>query len=316
MKIYLTGSTGFIGSHLVMQLLKLSHNVVAPIRNFRFNQNNFNKNLKTLNLLNIEKTSDYFENLGQVDCLIHCAARTHVMKDKKKDPLNAYREVNVEKTKKLAEAAAAHGIKRFIFLSSVKVNGEKTNDYNNFKYNDTPQPEDFYAISKYEAEKILWKVSLKTGLEVTVVRLPLVYGHGVKGNLKRLIKLVRLGIPLPLSLIQNQRSMIGIDNLVDLLIKCIKHPNAAGKTFLVSDGKDLSTPDLINYISSSMGSSIRLFPFPTFLLKFLFSIIGKKKEIDRLTDSLKLDNSHVKRVLNWTPPVHVAEGIRRMVQGK
>ena len=316
MKIYLTGSTGFIGKHLVHQLLNLSHNVFAPIRNFKFSQKNFHKNLKLLNLENIEKTADYFKNLGQIDCLIHCAARTHVMNDKKKNSLDVYREVNVEKTKKLAEAAALHGIKRFIFLSSVKVNGEKTDGSNSFKYNDAPKPEDFYAISKSEAEKVLWEVSLKTGLEVTVVRLPLVYGHGVKGNLDRLIKLVQLGIPLPLSLIQNQRSMIGIDNLIDLLIKCIEHPNAAGKIFLVSDGKDLSTPYLINYISTSMGFSSRLFPFPIFLLKFLFTIIGKKKEVDRLTDSLKLDSGHARRVLNWTPPVNVDEGIRRMVQGK
>ena len=316
MKIYLTGSTGFIGSHLITQLLNLSHNVFAPIRNFKFNQKNFHKNLKLLKIENTEKTKDYFENLGQVDCLIHCAARSHVMKDKNKDPLNAYREINVEKTKKLAEAAAIHGIKRFIFLSSIKVNGEKTEGSNHFNYNDIPKPEDFYALSKFEAEKALWEISLRTGLEVTIIRLPLVYGYGVKGNLKRLIKFVRLGIPLPLSLIQNQRSMIGIDNLVDLLIKCIEHPKAAGKIFLVSDGKDLSTPDLINHISTSMGSSSRLFPFPIFLLKFIFTIIGKKKEIDRLTDSLKLDSDHIKRVLNWTPPVNVVEGIRRMVQGK
>jgi len=316
MKIYLTGSTGFIGTHLTLKLLKLSYHVLAPIRNFKFSQKNLHKNLKLLNFENTEKTTDYFENLGQIDCLIHCAARNHVMKEKNKDPLNAYRETNVEKTKKLAEAAAEHGIKRFIFLSSVKVNGEKTYGSNYFNYNDTPEPQDFYAISKFEAEKALREVSFRTGLEVTVIRLPLVYGYGVKGNLKRLIKLVRLGIPLPLSLIENQRSMIGIDNLIDLLIKCIGHPNAAGKTFLVSDGKDLSTPNLINQISTAMGSSSRLFPFPIFLLKFLFKIFGKKKEIDRLTGSLKIDSDHIKKVLNWTPPVNVTEGIRRMVQGK
>lgn len=316
MKIYLTGSTGFIGTHLVIRLLRLSYHVLAPIRNFRFNQKNFHKNLKLLNFDNTEKIIDYFENLGEIDCIIHCAARTHVMKEKNKDPLNAYREVNVEKTKKLAESAAEHGIKRFIFLSSVKVNGEKTYGSNYFNYNDTPKPEDFYAISKFEAEKALWEVSRRTGLEVTVIRLPLVYGYGVKGNLKKLIKLVRLGIPLPLSSIQNKRSMIGIDNLIDLLIKCIEHPSAAGKTFLVSDGKDLSTPNLINQISTAMGSGSRLFPFPIFLLKFLFKIFGKKKEIDRLTSSLKINSNHIKKVLNWSPPVNVAEGIRRMVQGK
>lgn len=316
MKIYLTGSTGFIGTHLVIQLLNLSYNVVAPIRNFNSKKKISHKNLNLLDLESAEKTNNYFENFGQFDCLIHCAARSHVMKEKKKYSLNAYRDANVKKTKMLAEAAAAHGVKRFIFLSSIKVNGEKTNGSNYFDYNDTPNPEDIYSITKFEAEKVLWEISLRTGLKVTVVRLPLVYGHGVKGNLKRLIKLVRLGIPLPLSLIQNQRSMIGIDNLVDFLIKCIDHPNAAGKTFLVSDGKDLSTPNLINYIANFMGSSTRLFPFPISLLKFLSTVIGKKKEIERLTDTLKIDNSHVESELNWKPPVKVAEGIRRMVQGK
>ena len=262
MKIYLTGSTGFIGTHLLVQLLNLSYNVVAPIRNFDSKKKISHKNLSLLNLESAEKTNNYFENFGRFDCLIHCAARSHVMNENKKYSLNIYREANVKKTKMLAEAAAAHGVRRFIFLSSLKVNGEKTNGSNYFNYNDLPNPKDFYSITKLEAEKVLWEISLRTGLEVTVVRLPLVYGHGVKGNLKRLIKLVRLGIPLPLSLIQNQRSMIGIDNLVDFLINCIDHPNAAGKTFLVSDGKDLSTPNLINYIANFTGSSTRLFPFP------------------------------------------------------
>ena len=316
MKIYLTGSTGFIGNHLSIQLLKLSHIVFAPIRNLKLSQKNIHENLRLFRLENPDKNTNYFKNIGKVDCLIHCAARTHVMRDKKKDSLDIYREANVEKTKKLAEEAAKQGIKRFIFLSSVKVNGEKTLGSNSFKYNDVPAPEDFYAISKFEAEKVLWEISRKTGLEVTVIRLPLVYGNGAKGNLERLIKLVRLGIPLPFSMIQNKRSMIGIDNLVDFLIQCIDHPNAAGKTFLVSDGKDLSTPNFINHISSSMGFSARLFPVPIFLLKFLFNILGKKKELDRLIGSLKLDCTHTREALNWIPPVNIAEGIRRMVQGK
>ena len=185
MKIYLTGSNGFIVTHLTNQILNLSYNVVAPIRNFKSFQKPSHEKLNFIDLEYAENSNKYFENLGQVDCLIHCAARAHIMKDKKKDSLNAYREVNVKKTKKLAEAAVMHGIKRFIFLSSVKVNGEKTNESNSFNYYDSPNPQDFYSISKFEAENVLWEISERTGLKVTVVRLPLVYGHGVKGNLKR-----------------------------------------------------------------------------------------------------------------------------------
>ena len=183
-------------------------------------------------------------------------------------------------------------------------------------YKDIPNPQDLYAISKLEAERALWEFSVKTQLEIVVVRLPLVYGYGVKGSLARLIAIVRSGIPLPLDLIKNQRSMIGIDNLVDLLMSCIDHPKASGKTFLASDGEDLSTPELIKLIASSMGRKANLFPLPISILKFLGSILGKREEINRLTRSLRVDNSYTKEILNWTPPVSIKEGVRRMVQKK
>ena len=162
----------------------------------------------------------------------------------------------------------------------------------------------------------MWEISSITGLEIVVIRIPLVYGYGVKGNLMSLIKLINFGIPLPFSRINNKRSLIGIDNLVDLLICCCEHPNAKGKTFLASDGNDLSTPDLINYLALFMGQKVRLFPFPIFLLKFLGSVFGKKKEINRLVGSLRLDDNYTKNILNWIPPVSTKEGIRRMVQHK
>ena len=185
-----------------------------------------------------------------------------------------------------------------------------------FKHSDVPNPKDPYAVTKFQAEKVLWDISVKTGLEVTVIRPPLVYGYGVKGNLSRLIKLIKSGIPLPLGMIENERSMIGLDNLISLLIRCVDHPDAAGKIFLASDGKDLSTPELINLIANSMGRKVRLFPFPVFLLKFFGSILGKKKEMDRLVGSLKIDSQYVQKVLNWRSPVSVSEGIRRMIKGK
>jgi nucleoside-diphosphate-sugar epimerase len=181
---------------------------------------------------------------------------------------------------------------------------------------DKPNPENPYAKSKLEAEKVLWEISAITGLEVVIVRLPLVYGYGAKGNLVRLINLVNSGIPLPLSLVRNKRSMIGIDNIIDLLIRCIDHPEANGKTFLASDGEDLSTPELIKLIASSIGRKANLFPLPIFILKSLGSIFGKSEEINRLVGSLRIDNSYTKKILDWTPPISVKEGIRRMVQGK
>ena len=183
------------------------------------------------------------------------------------------------------------------------------------RYNDIARPEDAYAISKWEAEKILLDEYKKSGLEVVIIRAPLVYGQKVKGNLDRLIKLVRSGIPLPFSLVKNKRSLIGLDNLIDVIIRCIDHSEAAGKTFLVSDSEDLSTSDLINHISSAMGHSSRLFPVPISLLKFASQAVGRKSDIDRLLESLQIDSSYACEVLNWTPTVSVAEGIRRMVQG-
>ncbi len=192
----------------------------------------------------------------------------------------------------------------------IKILIQKKNIFTN---NDIPNPEDSYAISKLEAEKVLWEISAKTNLEVVVVRLPLVYGYGVKGNMARLMKLINSGIPLPFSLIKNQRSLIGIDNLVDVLIRCVDHPEASGKTFLVSDGEDLSTPDLLRHVASSMERSTRLFPFPISLLKLFGFAIGKSSEINRLTNSLQVDISFTRKILNWSPPLTVQEGIRRIM---
>jgi nucleoside-diphosphate-sugar epimerase len=231
------------------------------------------------------------------------------------DALAAYRAVNVDGSRRLAEQAAIAGVRRLVYLSSVKVNGEQTLLGAPFLFSNTPAPRDAYGTSKWEAEQGLWEISAKTGLEVVVVRPPLVYGPGVKGNLARLLKLVRLGLPLPFSAVQNMRSLIGLDNLVDLLIRCIDHPAAAGQTFLVSDGEDLSTPDLIRQMAAAMNRSPRLFPLPISLLRLAGSAFGKRAEIDRLVGSLQIDSSHTRRVLGWTPPVSVEEGVRRMVQG-
>ena len=313
-KILVTGASGFIGQSLCETLSKSRRLVLGAVRNL--NSILINKNIEYIPVGDIAFKKNWKDLLVDVDCIIHCAGRAHKMIDNKN--LDTYSLANINGTKYLAEQAAEVGVKRLVFLSSVKVNGETThqNTKQKLSHKNTPNPIDYYAISKLEAEKALWEISSRTGLEVVVVRLPLVYGYGVKGNLARLIKIVKSGIQLPLGLIKNQRSMIGIDNLVDLLIRCIDHLEACGKTFLASDGEDLSTPKLVKLIASSMGRKANLFPCPIFMLKFLGSVFGRSEEINRLVGSLRIDNSYTKKILNWSPPISVEEGIRRMVQEK
>ena len=313
-KICITGANGFIGRSLCKALGSSGNYIRGLVRN-----QNLNKDFSEIEYISVGDIGpkiNWKEHLKGCDCIIHCAGKTLKINDKN---LNLYHAVNTEGTKHLAMHASEAGVKRIIFLSSIKVNGESSdiiNDRKKIYYNDIPIPLDAYAASKLEAEKALYEISARTGLEVVVVRLPLVYGYGVKGNLAKLIKLVRLGIPLPLSLVKNKRSMIGIDNLVDLLIQCIDRQEASGKTFLASDDEDLSTPELIKLIASSMGRRANLFSLPIFVLKFLGSIFGKSEEINRLVGSLRIDKNYIKEILNWTPPISVKEGIRRMVQGK
>ncbi|MDC1454260.1 NAD-dependent epimerase/dehydratase family protein [Pelagibacteraceae bacterium] len=313
-KILITGVNGFIGNSLYKTLLKTGRLCVGTVRSNNLKSSNFN--IEYIPIDNIGLTTNWKIALKGVDCIIHCAGRAHIMKKIDANEKKIFNSVNVDGTKQLAKQAAELGVKRLVFLSSIKVNGEVTQEKEIFRYNDTPNPKDAYAKSKLEAEKVLWKVSSELGLEIVIVRLPLVYGFDVKGNLARLINLVKSGVFLPLSLVKNQRSMIGMDNLVDLLIRCIDHPEASGKTFLASDGEDLSTPELIKIIASSIGKKANLFPLSISLLKFLGSIFGRREEINRLVGSLRIDNNYTKEILNWTPPVSVEEGIRRMVQGK
>ena len=314
-KIFVTGASGFIGHSLCKTLSNSNFFVRGSVRSDDlFLTNN---QIEYVSVGNINHQTYWKDVLNGIDCIIHCAGRAHRMNENKNS--NKYFLMNTESTKNLAEQAAEMGVKRLIFLSSIKVNGEFTNKIGSnhkFYFNDIPNAKDDYAKSKLEAEKILFEISSRLGLEVVVIRLPLIYGNNVKGNLARLIKIIRKNIPLPLSKVENQRSMIGIDNLIDLLICCIDHPKANRKTFLASDGKDLSTPDLIKLIASSMGKKANLFPMPIFMLKFLGLFFKRRREINRLIGSLRIDNSYTKDILNWKPPVSVEEGIRRMIQGK
>ena len=322
-KIYVTGAKGFIGQSLCSKLVKSNRSVCGSVRSLD-TLSKIDK-VKYMSIGDIGPKTNWEDGLLGYDCIIHCAGEVHDMS--KNDKLESYFLVNVDGTKRLAEQAAKAGVKRIVFLSSVKVNGESTDHILDsskkkiksnkiFTHTDLPNPNDPYSVSKFEAEKILWNISAKTGLEVVVVRIPVVYGYRAKGNLINLIKLVKFGLPLPFKAIKNQRSLIGIDNLVDVLIHCVDCPDAAGKIFLVSDGEDLSTPKLINYISSAMGRSTRLFSIPMIFLIFAGYIFGRQKEIERLVGSLQIDNSYARKVLNWTPCVSLEEGIRRMVQDK
>ena len=314
-KILVTGASGFIGQNICEELIKLNWPVCGTVRNS--DSLSINNDFKYISVGDIGPKTNWDNALKGIDCVVHCAGKAHEMNND--NDLDTYHLVNTEGTRHLAEKAAEAGVKRLVFLSTVKVNGENIDKINNnkiFTNNDTPDPKDAYSISKLEAETILWEISSRTDLEVVVVRLPLVYGRGVKGNLKRLIKLINFGIPLPFSLITNQRSLIGIDNLVSVLIRCVENLEAKGKTFLVSDDKDLSTPNLLQHIASAMGRSAHLFPVPISLLKFFGFVLGRQSEMNRLLGSLQVDISYTREILNWTPPISVEEGIKRMVQGE
>jgi nucleoside-diphosphate-sugar epimerase len=314
-KICITGANGFVGKSLCKALISSNNFIKALARRMDSSLNSLK--VEYIQIGDISLDINLKEYLVGCDCIVHCAGKAHIMNDTSN--LDAYQSVNIVGTKNLAEQAVLAGVKRFIFLSSVKVNGESTGNSDDpkiFTNDDTPNPQDNYAISKFEAEKALWEIASKTNLEVVIVRLPLVYGKSVKGNLKSLIKLINYKIPLPFADIKNKRSLIGIDNLVDVLVRCIENPNAAGKTFLVSDGEDLSTSELINLIASGMNRSIILFRLPRALLKFFGFILMRQGQIDRLIGSLQIDNSYVRKILNWTPPVSVEEGIRKMIKDK
>jgi nucleoside-diphosphate-sugar epimerase len=256
--------------------------------------------------------TDWSDILHDCDVVAHLAARVHVIKDASTDPLQEYRTVNTAGTERLAQEAAAAGIKRFVYVSTVKVNGEGA-PYA-YTERDVPAPADAYSLSKWEAEEVLRRIGSASGLKAVILRPPLVYGPGVGANFLRLMKWVALGLPLPLGSIRNCRSMIYRENLVDAIVTTVSHPRAAGETFLVSDGIDLSTPEFVRIIASRMGRKPFLVPCPTAFLKALGWVAGRGKEVDRLTGSLSIDSSKIGKLLDWKPPFTIEEGIRETVK--
>ena len=255
----------------------------------------------------IDSNTEWEKALDGIDAVVHLAARVHVMDEGSADPIIAYRKTNVEGTKHLAQIAASKKVRRLVFVSSIKVNGEGKADP--YTAEDRPVPVEPYAVSKLEAEKSLQRIADNTGLEVVILRPPLVYGPEVKANFLKLIKIIDRGIPLPLAMVKNRRSMIYMKNLVDAILRCTIHPAAAGKTYLISDGEDISTPELIQKISLVLGKPSRLFPIPSDLLRLFARMVGRSLTASRLLDSLIVDSSKIKSDLNWEPPFSLEEGL-------
>lgn len=308
--IFVTGGTGFIGDALLKRLTVdgLKSGIIASVRCAVVKWPASIKQVQKLDLLPSTNWGDVLQGVG---VLVHCAGRAHIMEDAAKDPLLEYRQINVAGTLNLAQQAAKAGVRRFIFLSSIKVNGEATEIGRPYQANDIPMPQDPYAISKMEAEHGLRNLSAQTGMEVVIIRPPLVYGPGVKANFSLMIQWLMSGIPLPLGgITTNQRSLVYVENLVDLICVCIDHPNAGNQTFLVSDDEDVSTTLLLKKMSRALGCSARLFQFPPSLFTIIAKLIGKPKLTDRLYGSLQVDIHKTKELLNWKPKFSLDEGLR------
>lgn len=312
MTVLVTGANGFVGSTLCSKIARDGMQTRGAVRLCSAGQ----RNTETIDVGEVSSKTNWFSALENVQQIVHCAARVHMVNERSSTPLAAFRSVNVEGTANLARQAAATGVKRFVFLSSVKVNGEFTETGQPFTADDAPAPKDPYGVSKYEAEKLLRKIATETGMEVVIIRPPLVYGSGVKANFESMMRWLVRGVPLPLAAAtNNRRSLVALDNLVDLIVICLNHPAAANQTFLVSDGEDLSTAQLLKRMGVAMGHPARLFYVPPALLKLGATLLSKPGIYQRLCGSLQLDINKTRQLLGWTPPVSVDEGLRRAAEG-
>lgn len=311
MKLLITGVSGFIGGAVVS----------APGLQDKYQLRSVGRSQNSTGLPgvghfvvpDINAQTDWQDAVKGVDAIIHTAARAHVLKDSSVDPLAEYRKVNVAGSLNLAQQGVEAGVKRFVFISSIKVNGESTSPGNPFSAHDEPAPLDSYGISKNEAELGLMQLAARTGLEVVIIRPVLVYGPGVKANFLTMMRWLNRGIPLPFGAIQNKRSLVALDNLVDLIITCVEHPAAANQIFLVSDDEDLSTTQLLHRINNALGKPSRLLAFPPGLLKFVAKLSGNTDIAKRLLGSLQVDIGKTREVLDWKPPVSVEQALRDTV---
>lgn len=312
MTTLVTGANGFVGSALCARLQTDGASVRGAVRSLTSRY----CAAEAIAIGSLSSETEWTVALRDVEQVLHLAARVHVMNDKSSDPLLEFRRVNVEGTANLAREAAAAGVSRFVFLSSIKVNGELTEAGRPFTADDAPAPEDPYGVSKHEAEQTLRQIAADTGMEVVIIRPPLVYGPGVKANFESMMRWLVRDVPLPLAAVtQNRRSLVALDNLVDLIVTCMHHPAAANQTFLVSDGEDLSTADLLRRMGAALGHPARLFYLPPSLLKLGAQVVNKPGIHQRLCGSLQLDITNTRQRLGWAPPVPVDEALRRAAEG-
>lgn len=311
MKVFLTGGTGFIGSELLKRLLGDNHDIVCLVRD---EKRPINDNVvKVIAELNSVKSTD----LEECNVVIHAAARAHIMNEKSLLPLDEYRKVNTKGTLALARLAAESRVKRFIFISTIKVNGEGTLPHQKFQPESAVAPKDPYGLSKCEAEQGLLQIAEETGLEVVIIRPPLVYGPGVKGNFASMRKWIKKGIPLPFGSLHNQRSLVALDNLVDFITLCADRelsPKAANQVFLISDGEDVSTSQLLRKVGQAYGLKARLLPIPVGLMKFFARLFGKGAFADRLFGNLQVDSSKARDLLGWKPVTTMDEQLSKMAE--
>lgn len=310
MKILVTGATGFVGKRVIEMALEQGFSVNAIAREKKLGQQQKNNPLIEWYKGELTNTFDWSESLKGVDCVIHCAALVHQMKADAVDLQTKYDDVNFHATIHLAQQAQEAGIKRFIFLSSIKVNGEATELHQPFTPQVTHEPTDLYGLSKYKAELALQELSKQSGLDVVIIRPPLVYGPGVKANFQTMMNWVQRSIPLPLGAIHNQRSMVYLDNLVDLILTCVTHSDAVNQTFLVSDDHDVSTSQLLAQLKGELQSSSWLLPIPMSLFYMAAKLLRKPEIAQRLCGSLQVDISHTKKQLHWQPPISWQQGIK------
>jgi nucleoside-diphosphate-sugar epimerase len=306
-----TGANGFVGKALCTELGRRNLSARGAIRG---PLSPLGSSYGVVSVGSIGSETDWTEALKEVGVVVHLAARVHVMRDKAVDPLIEFRAVNVEATLNLARQAAKTNVQRFVYLSSIKVNGEQTLPGQPFTERDVAAPLDPYGISKFEAEEGLRKIAQQTGMEVVVIRPPLVYGPGVKANFLSMMRHIYNGIPLPLGAIHNKRSLVALDNLVDFILTCIDHPAAANQVFLVSDGEDMSTTELLQRTAVALGKPVRLLPMPQGWLELGLKLLGKSDLAQRLCGSLQVDINKTQDVLGWQPPISVDEGLRKTAE--
>ncbi len=302
-KIILTGASGFVGSEI--------KNKIPKEKLILLGRRNSDEQYEFV-FSNLDKDWQYSNVFENVACVIHCAARAHIMHDEIDNSYDLYHQINVDGTLNLAKQAAINGVKRFIYISSIKVNGESTAKAAKFTERSIPSPEDAYGLSKLTAENRLRELSINSGMEVVIIRPPLVYGPGVKANFASMMGLLSKGLPLPLGAVKNKRSMVALDNLVDLIITCIDHPKAANQTFLVSDDQDVSTTELLQKMAHAFGKKARLIPIPMSWIQGAASLLGKKAVADRLCGSLQVDITHTKETLGWKPPVTMEQQLAKI----